>query len=160
MNSKIRMAGILTGAFVAFGVAGYTFAGATGSDGDARTGSRPAEEVTASKGQLGQDQKVEVRGDGWAKSWVIERGYTADGRTYGSQEDPQYGVPLPDLVATLATNGEVGYTSLKESTRALESLEKNPDPAGIAIPVYAKDGETVVGEYIVGGLIDVKKSQD
>jgi len=159
MNTKTRWAGILVGTFAAFGVAGYTVAQAAG-EGESQTDSRPAEEVKTSKGQVGEDQKIEVRGDGWTKTWTIERGYTADGRTYGSQDDPSYGVPMPDLVATLATNGEVGYTSLEDSTRALKSLEKEPNPDGIPIPVYAKDGKTVVGEYIVGGLIDVKKSQD
>lgn len=160
MNNGVRMAAIFAGTFAAFGAAGYTVAQALSSDAEATTVNGPAEEVSTSRGELGKDQKVEVRGDGWSKSWVIERGYTADGRTYGSQEDPQYGVPVPDLVATLATNGEVGYTSIDKSTRALESLEKDPDPAGVAIPVYAKDGKTVVGEYIVGGLIAVRKSQD
>lgn len=83
--------------------------------------------------------------------WTIERGKTADGRSFGSENDPQYGYPMPDLVLTQATNGKVGYTSVEETEEALGELDAAKSAEGaMTIPVYAKDGVTVIGEYAIG----------
>lgn len=157
MRLNIKFVGFATATFLAFGALGYTLAQAdeAGDEQDS-----PTYEVVAGKGEVGQDQEVQVRrDDGEVFEWTVERGYTADGRTYGSQNDPEYGVPMPDLVATLATNGKEGYTTLEDEARAFEELDDNPQLQGLPIPVYAKDGKTVIGEYIVGvggGLVDLE----
>ncbi|SIR58224.1 hypothetical protein [Microbacterium sp. RURRCA19A] len=85
----------------------------------------------------------------------------ADGETFGSIVAGE----TPDLVAVVATNGSEGYvrrTDLEDAdgTTAARSFRSPADAlawqeehAGrsVAIPVFASDGRTVLGEFVVGG---------
>lgn len=80
-------------------------------------------------------------------------GINANGDTYGV-DSPQ---GHPDLIAAIATNGQVGYvyaTDLEEPMPANpeEAVTWNETHGGArTIPVYESDGETVVGEFVIGG---------
>lgn len=83
-----------------------------------------------------------------------------DGLTFGSI----VGGETPDLVAVVATNGREGYvrrTDLEDAdgTTAARSFRSPADAlawqeergtTSITIPVYASDGRTVLGDFVVG----------
>ena len=92
-----------------------------------------------------------------------------DGLTYGSDlgiEDPKN---APDLISVIATNGKEGYAYKAEIDEQLsykelealseakiekfkEAMEKDPSVKAIVwqrVPVYEKDGKTVIGEYVI-----------
>ncbi|WP_125609975.1 peptidase M56 family protein [Specibacter cremeus] len=88
-------------------------------------------------------------------------GVNVNGESYGVQNE--HGVP--DLVAVVASNGRNGYVRRSEmedadGTTAAKGF-KSPDDAiawqdarrgrSFPIPVYAADGKTVIGEFIIGG---------
>ncbi|TNB73609.1 hypothetical protein FJ661_15935 [Pseudarthrobacter phenanthrenivorans] len=82
----------------------------------------------------------------------------AKGETYGVIND--FGEP--DLIAVAATSGQSGYVYKKDLNEANGNVEgkkfSSPEEAmawidehrGKPIPVYDKEGETVVGEFISG----------
>ena len=75
---------------------------------------------------------------------------------------------LPDFIGAIATNGKLGYVrkdDLEEPLPAspeeaveitLQQLEDGPR----SVPVYADDGETVIGEFLVGGGMAVGEMED
>ena len=91
---------------------------------------------------------------------ILPLGTNADGETFGSI----IGGESPDLVAVVATNGREGYvrrTELEDAdgTTAARSFRSPADAlawqqerAGksITITVYASDGRTVLGDFVVG----------
>jgi hypothetical protein len=84
-------------------------------------------------------------------------GVNAHGDTYGVSNDRGD----PDLLSVVATNGRIGYVYADEldhasggdvasPQEALEWQEAHGDET-ISIPAYQSDGETVIGEFTVGG---------
>lgn len=88
-------------------------------------------------------------------------GVNANGDTFGVGGGPD---GEPDLIAVVATNGRSGYvyadalaaadgTTAAEGFRSPEdALEWQERNKGIrhAVPVYLEDGETVIGEFVIG----------
>lgn len=80
---------------------------------------------------------------------VVENGTNEQGQSLGTADTT---AELPDLVAAIATNGETGYIS---SDALNEELPANPDQvaetgrvqAPPTVPVFDKDGVTVIGEF-------------
>jgi len=96
----------------------------------------------------------------------------SNGLTYGSAADSDKPENEPDLIRVLATNGKEGYvkkTELEDAdgTTAARSF-KSPEDAvawqyseGLkdrTVAVYASDGETVIGEFLVVGAETQQKS--
>ncbi|KZM77569.1 hypothetical protein [Cellulosimicrobium sp. I38E] len=81
----------------------------------------------------------------------------ANGDTYGVANDTGW----PDLVSVYATNGRVGYAFARDLEDAQGGSPTSPEEAAawqeeregkaISVPVYESDGETVIGELVVGG---------
>ena len=87
------------------------------------------------------------------------------GLTYGSAADATSPGGEPDLIAAMTTDGRDGYvrkTDLDDAdgTTAAASFTSPEDALAwqaerqamgdIAIPVYERDGTTVIGEFVVG----------
>ena len=80
---------------------------------------------------------------------VVESGTNERGQSLGTADTT---AELPDLVAAIATNGQTGYIS---SDALNEELPANPEQvaqtgrvqAPPTVPVFAKDGVTVIGEF-------------
>ncbi|NLG21563.1 MAG: hypothetical protein GX555_09080 [Actinomycetales bacterium] len=87
---------------------------------------------------------------------VTDWGVNAKGETYGVENI--HG--SPDLIAVIATNGQHGYAYVADMNaawpeptspeHALELQEERGDE-GVSVPVYESDGETVIGEFVIGG---------
>ncbi|MCC4248749.1 MULTISPECIES: peptidase M56 family protein [Microbacterium] len=91
---------------------------------------------------------------------ILPLGTNGDGETFGSI----VGGESPDLIAVVATNGREGYvrrTELQDAdgTKAARSFHSPAEAlawqekrAGrsVSIPVYASDGRTVLGDFVVG----------
>ena len=82
-------------------------------------------------------------------------GVNAIGDTYGMERSDG---SIPDLVAVIATNGREGYSYWKDlegptPSSPAEALRWQKDHKGevVRIPVYLSDGETVIGEFVMGG---------
>lgn len=77
------------------------------------------------------------------------------GLTYGSELDATTPADAPDLLAAYATNGKLGYVLNKDlhpqgvanPTAALQAQAAKTTPT--QIPVYAVDGTTVIGVYVI-----------
>jgi hypothetical protein len=91
---------------------------------------------------------ISTRGTAW--------GVNAKGETYGVMNDQGE----PDLQLVVATNGRTGYAYTRDLNNAggppptdpAEAAQRNGAVAvGVPIPVYQSDGDTVVGQFIVGG---------
>ncbi|TBN58028.1 hypothetical protein EYE40_11845 [Glaciihabitans arcticus] len=86
----------------------------------------------------------------WAKQRPIEWGTNDRGQSYGI---PKPDGTVPDLVAAtgLSPSGDRvdGYLLGTEQTAAAEQF--NEDEIPVDLPLYASDGETVVGAVRVGG---------
>ncbi|WP_460627483.1 hypothetical protein [Intrasporangium mesophilum] len=87
---------------------------------------------------------------------VTAWGVNAKGETYGVMNDKGE----PDLQLVVATNGRDGYVYTRDLNTAggpppadpAEAAERSRAmSAGIPITVYQSDGETVIGEFVVGG---------
>lgn len=87
---------------------------------------------------------------------VTEWGVNAKGETYGVMNDKGE----PDLQLVFATNGRTGYAYTRDLNNAGGPPPTDPTEAakrnsalsvGVPVPVYESDGETVVGQFIVGG---------
>lgn len=73
----------------------------------------------------------------------------ANGETYGVQNSRG----VPDLIAVLATNGDVGYAYSKQIFGPFPTSPGQAahwHPVQRLIPVYQADGVTVIGQYRVG----------
>lgn len=85
-------------------------------------------------------------------AWAVN----AKGDTYGVVN----GDGTPDLVAVEATNGRTGYAYARDLAGAEGPRFTSPADAlawqaahqgtSVSIPVYEADGETVVGEFVIG----------
>lgn len=82
-------------------------------------------------------------------------GVNSNGDTYGVMGSDN---STPDLVAAIATNGLQGYVDAKDLEQPMpsspaEALRWQEEHQGEAtrIPVYLSDGETVIGEFVIGG---------
>lgn len=84
-------------------------------------------------------------------------GVNAKGETFGVHNE--HGEP--DLIAVSATNGRFGYAYVADMNAADGPEPTSPEHAvelqeqlagrGVSVPVYESDGETVVGEFVIGG---------
>lgn len=77
------------------------------------------------------------------------------GQTYGSNANATSRSQYPDLVLVQATNGKDGYVYAHQLDRP---TPKTPQQAIAmnsikprAIPVYAVNGTTVIGQFVIGG---------
>lgn len=84
-----------------------------------------------------------------------EFGVNANGDTYGVIGSDN---SAPDLVGVVATNGREGYAYAKDlegpmPSSPAEALRWQEEHKGevVRIPVYLSDGETVIGEFVMGG---------
>lgn len=81
----------------------------------------------------------------------------ASGLTFGSAADANSPAREPDLIRAKGTNGKTGYVLKEELDVANGSSFTSPEEAlawqesiegkRIVVPVYAVDGETVIGEF-------------
>lgn len=81
----------------------------------------------------------------------VESGVNTDGQSFGSGEGVESDADLPDLVAAIGTNGEVGYiekTAL-HGPAATPSEAVASDPGARTVPLYDKDATTVIGEFAI-----------
>ena len=83
-------------------------------------------------------------------------GVNQNGETYGSGADNTFGNKGPDLILAEGVDGTVGYIKLKDLNKdqpnnpqeAVIYMEKMKNgPTYSDIPLYATDGETVVGKF-------------
>lgn len=90
-------------------------------------------------------------------AWYVETervplAVNENGETYGI-DSPEL---QPDLIQAQATNGRVGYVRRVELEQASGPQPTSPTdaagqvPEGATIPVYQNDGETIIGEFVVG----------
>ncbi|GAA1733916.1 hypothetical protein [Aeromicrobium alkaliterrae] len=82
------------------------------------------------------------------------------GQTYGSEDDASYD-QRPDLLAVVATNGAEGFVVRDDLDEATGANVANPDEAvewertkeaglpDAVLPVYASDGVTTIGEFVI-----------
>ncbi|MCK0112636.1 WS/DGAT domain-containing protein [Ornithinimicrobium sp. F0845] len=110
-------------------------------------------------------EEVEIRateGASWrltasyVSTELTEWGVNAKGETYGVENVNG----TPDLLAVVAINGRQGYAYVSEMNaawgqptspeHALELQEQRSGQA-VSVPVYESDGETVIGEFLIGG---------
>lgn len=90
----------------------------------------------------------------------------AKGETFGSAKDANGNVALePDLISVVATNGNLGYakkTDLEGSSAAMPTSPAEAatySPRATTIPVYASDGTTVVGSFVIdAGTVQLSES--
>jgi len=80
-----------------------------------------------------------------------------NGMTYGSGADVDEDDPGPDLVAARGSHGRCGFVraSDREQDVPADSEEvaahpAGPEPAGRVVPLYARDGVTVIGTFRIG----------
>lgn len=88
---------------------------------------------------------------------VTEWGVNAKGETYGVENVNG----SPDLFAVIATNGRHGYAYVDEYNGAGGPQPTSPEDAIVqqrerlgktfSVTVYESDGETVIGEFVIGG---------
>ncbi|USQ77433.1 peptidase M56 family protein [Ornithinimicrobium cryptoxanthini] len=91
---------------------------------------------------------------------VTEWGVNAKGETFGVHNENGE----PDLVTVIATNGQIGYAYVAEMNAAGGPAPSSPEEALVqqqerlgktfSVPVYESDGETVIGELVIGGSDD------
>ena len=84
----------------------------------------------------------------------------AHGQSYGSSLGATSQTGEPDLILVVATNGKTGYVSKSEMNAADGGNVTTPQQAiawtesganaSHSIPVYAEDGSTVIGSFVVG----------
>ncbi|WP_114907832.1 hypothetical protein [Ornithinimicrobium murale] len=92
----------------------------------------------------------------YASTEMTEWGVNAKGETYGMENADG----SPDLIGVVATNGREGYAYVSdmnaaygpEPTSPEHALEMQEERRGktVSVPVYESDGETVVGEFVIG----------
>ena len=77
-----------------------------------------------------------------------------NGMTYGSGAHVDEDDPGPDLVAAQGTNGRCGFVRASDRQQDLPADPEEAaaattglDPAGRVIPLYARDGVTVIGTF-------------
>lgn len=98
----------------------------------------------------------------WRLTWayvsteVTEWGVNANGDTFGVENENG----TPDLIAVIATNGRSGYAFADDLEAAGGPPPTSPEDALVqqqerlgmtfSVPVYESDGETVIGEFVIG----------
>lgn len=86
----------------------------------------------------------------YERKTIVPLATNARGQTYGTGAEGL----RPDLVATIATNGRLGYVLRTEWEPPMPTTSRSPvtsNPPARTIPVYESDGVTVIGEFTVGG---------
>ncbi len=88
---------------------------------------------------------------------TTEWGVNANGDTFGVENENG----TPDLTGVTATNGRIGYAYWTEMENAGGPPPTSPEEAGarqsanegktFTVPVYKSDGETRIGEFMIGG---------
>jgi hypothetical protein len=58
----------------------------------------------------------------------------------------------PDLIAAIATNGKTGYVYARDLEQPAPTTLQSGTPPGQTrtIPVYTSDGETEIGQFLIG----------
>lgn len=87
---------------------------------------------------------------------VTQWGVNAKGQTYGVENANG----SPDLIAVVATNGQLGYAYVSDMNAAGGPAPTSPEDAltqqqerlgkTLSVNVYESDGETVIGEFVIG----------
>lgn len=76
----------------------------------------------------------------------VEFAINANGETYGSPVNDT----VPQLILTLADDGDTGYVRVSELDLARNSAKSTTNPDKVfTVDVYDSDGETVVGIFTV-----------
>lgn len=91
----------------------------------------------------------------YARATISPWGVNANGQTYGVANS--HGTP--DLIAAMATNGQSGYVRKSAMdigepntpTQAVTWQRARGSEFTVAVPVYASDGTTVLGVFVIGG---------
>jgi len=92
----------------------------------------------------------------------------AAGDTFGSAAKATSPDNEPDLIQAAATNGKTGYVKKSELDAANGSDVSTPEEAmkwnqesqtPRSVPVYAQDGRTVIGVFVVGNINTSKAAQ-
>lgn len=105
------------------------------------------------------DPSVTIAADDGAR-WRLQATFVSRGATaWGvNAKGETYGVPNadgePDLLAAIATNGRSGYVYAADLAGPMPSSPAEAatwDPAPRSVPVYESDGETAIGEFVIGG---------
>ena len=87
---------------------------------------------------------------------VTQWGVNANGQTFGVENANG----SPDLIAVVATNGQLGYAYVSDMNAAGGPAPTSPEDAlvqqqerlgeAFTVNVYESDGETVIGEFVIG----------
>ncbi|MFD6517107.1 hypothetical protein [Rhodococcus sp. NPDC060176] len=85
------------------------------------------------------------------ESITIESGVNGSGQSFGSGEGVESDADLPDLVAAIGTNGEIGYIKKGELGGPASSPEQAlaSNTGGRTVSLYDQDGQAVIGEFTV-----------
>lgn len=81
--------------------------------------------------------------------------HNADGQTYGSELNAATPAQAPDLISAYASNGRIGYvlnTQLHPALPVSPAAALNAQAAAQlekSIPVFAVDGKTVIGRFVI-----------
>lgn len=91
---------------------------------------------------------VTMRAEDQATPIQEELGVNANGQTYGSGWVDE----TPDLIKAIGAEGVKGYVYNEDLLSLGDKASINAEPAEIpdSIPLYAEDGTTVVGEFLIG----------
>lgn len=86
------------------------------------------------------------------------------GQTYG-KDNSEINKEPPDLIEAIGVDGTIGYifnTDLNpDISTPEEAIEKLGDRTVRAIPLYEKDGRTIIGQFeIGGGELDDEEAQE
>ncbi|MFD4291878.1 hypothetical protein ACFWPA_04235 [Rhodococcus sp. NPDC058505] len=86
-----------------------------------------------------------------AETIDIETGTNNRGQSFGSGEGIDADADLPDLIAAIGSNGEIGYIHKDALGGPAATPEQAlaTDPGARTVPLYDTDGTTVIGEFAV-----------
>lgn len=104
---------------------------------------------------------------GFSRSWsdkeqgrpISEYAKNQSGETYGSLSKAETDIDAPELISAVGTNGVSGYIRRGDFVRPLPQspeqalAEQATRPLWRTMPLYEKDGQTVIGEYRSGGEV-------
>lgn len=136
LTSKRKVAAVLGATLLGLVVGGGVAAAATGA-------LSPGHQVTI--------QSLSSAGTTSTPAWPKN----VSGQSYGSLLDSTSSATEPDLAKVIATNGKVGYVYSYQLDGVMPS---NPEQAVASqatrtapqyIPVYAQDGSTIIGQFMV-----------
>lgn len=81
----------------------------------------------------------------------FESGVNNRGQSFGTGEGVESDADLPDLIAAIGTNGEIGYIQKAALGGPAATPEQAlaSDSGSRTVPLYEQDGRTVIGEFAI-----------